>query len=106
MSLSQRERAYVAARLRGASDAEAAQEAGYTSRAPTGRLAKLAHKALALRDAAELGATYRARCEELEAKIHRIQTHQLDPLVRELRKLQDFAQLATLAAGEDAQETK
>ncbi len=95
MSLSDREAAYIRARLDGATDAEAATAAGYEGRAPS-RTRKLASRATKLRAEPELMASYKARAEEVEAKIESIREKQLRPLYAEVSKLASMAAVAAL----------
>lgn len=101
MSLSQRERVYIKARLRGAADGEACAEAGYAGCCPPARVYKLAAKALALRAEPELLASYRARLEELEAKIEAIRTNALRPLYKERTKLASMEALAQMLINQE-----
>lgn len=95
MSLSDREAAYIRARLAGATDAEAAATAGYESRVPS-RVCKLAARALLLRAEPEVMASYQARAEDLQAKIETIRAKQLRPLYAEANKLASMAAVAAL----------
>lgn len=95
MSLSDRERLYIRARLDGATDAEAAAAAGYEGRAPS-RVCKLASRAKLLRAEPELMASYKARAEDLQAKIESIREKQLRPLYAEASKLSAMAAVAAL----------
>lgn len=95
MSLSDREAAYIRARLNGATDVEAAAAAGYEGRAPS-RVRKHASRALMLRAEPELMASYQARAEELQSKIETIRAKQLRPLYVEAAKLEAMALVAAL----------
>jgi hypothetical protein len=99
MSLSPRERCYIKARLSGASDGEACAAAGYTARPPA-RVLKLAAKVLALKAEPELLTSYRARREDLEARIEAIRAATLRPLYKERAKLASMEALAELLLGE------
>lgn len=103
MSLSQRERTYIKARMAGLSDDEAARAAGYGSRCPPARVYKLAAKALALKLEPDLADTYRARREALEAKIEALRAAMLRPLYKERAKLAHMEALAELLLNDSSE---
>ena len=95
MGLSEREKAFIRARLDGASEAEACEQVGYTGRAPA-RVRKHANRALLLRAEPGLAASYEQRRDDAQAKIDAIRTKQLHPLYAELGRMAAMAMIAEL----------
>lgn len=95
MSLSDREQTYIRARLGGANDTEAGEQAGYAGRAPA-RVRKHANRALLLRAEPGLAASYEQRRDAVQAKIDAIRTKQLRQLYDELARMASMALIAEL----------